>query len=135
MRFIGRSGRPFTEEQTKRQLDVFERVWRERDFGVWAVERAEGGALLGWCGFLPFEGEDVELVYLLDEPYWHQGFATEAARAVVEWGVTERGWQRLVAVTYEENAASRRVLERLGWQFEGARRAYDRDLAAYVLVV
>ena len=78
----------------------------------------ESQELIGWCGlqFLPEFGE-TEVAYLLSRPYWGQGLATEAARAAAQFGFQTLGLERLVAIAHVENAASQRVIEKLGMSF------------------
>jgi RimJ/RimL family protein N-acetyltransferase len=71
---------------------------------------------LGWLSFQPAEGTpgEVNLGYRFRRDAWGKGYATEGARALVRKGSSELGVQRVVATTYEENLASRRVMEKLG---------------------
>jgi len=57
-------------------------------------------------------GHRAEIGYVLGRPWWGQGFMTEAARAVVEWGLAQPAMFRVWAVTDVDNVASARVLER-----------------------
>ena len=84
----------------------------------WAMERRADGAFLGFCGVkpgprdTPIAGE-AEIGWRLARGGWGQGFATEAARAVLaaEWA---RGTPQVVAITVPANVRSRAVMERLG---------------------
>lgn len=67
-----------------------------------------------------------ELGYWIGRTDWGQGFATEAARAVVAFGFGTVALHRIQAVRVVRNAASGRVLEKLGMQREGVHRAYFR---------
>jgi len=88
-------------------------------FGLWLVSEAAGGASIGICGLLKRETlEDVDLGFAFRPAFWGQGFALEAARAVLAYGQSAFGLQRVVAVVQPDNAASLRVLERLGFAFE-----------------
>ena len=58
------------------------------------------------------------LGYAIGRSWWHQGLATEAARAVVAWGVQTFGLRRIQASADARNVASLRVLEKLGLQRE-----------------
>jgi RimJ/RimL family protein N-acetyltransferase len=92
--------------------------WQEHNCGWWAVLWRENQELIGWCGlqFLPEFGE-TEVAYLLSKPYWGKGLATEAAQAAVQFGFQTLGLERLVAIAHVENAASQRVIEKLGMSF------------------
>lgn len=103
-----------------------------KGFGVWATEDRSTGAFLGWFAFRPPEGaspDDVSLGYRLRRAAWGQGYATEAARALVRKGFTELGVRRVHATTYEHNVASRRVMERVGMRLVRSFRLTAADLA------
>jgi [ribosomal protein S5]-alanine N-acetyltransferase len=78
-----------------------------------------------------------ELGYWLGVPFWGRGHATEAAKAVVEYGFSSLGLHRIYAHHFTRNAASGRVLQKLGMTFEGIHREHVRkgdtfeDLANY----
>jgi len=59
-------------------------------------------------------GDDVELAYRLTRSSWGQGLATEAANTLLDYALGVVALPRIVAVTYPENRASQRVLEKLG---------------------
>jgi RimJ/RimL family protein N-acetyltransferase len=61
---------------------------------------------------------EVEVLYFFARPFWGRGFATEAARALVDYGFRELGLERIVALIHPENQASMRVAERIGLAFE-----------------
>lgn len=63
--------------------------------------------------------------YLLHQQYWGQGYATEAARAVVDWAISLPSIYRVWATCDAENLASVRVLEKCGLAFEGKLRCYS----------
>jgi len=90
---------------------------RNPAFGFWAaIERATGG-FLGWFSFRPRDEADpreVGLGFRLRRSVWGRGYATEGARALIGLGFTQLGVARVVATTYEDNLASRRVMEKVG---------------------
>src|SRR5213078_2963218 len=60
--------------------------WPLRGYGMWACETIDGGAFIGSVGiFEPLDWPEPEIAYSLDQPFWHQGFATEAARSARNW--------------------------------------------------
>ena len=81
--------------------------------GVWAVA-ARGGGFLGWVSLRPTPGGDPELGYRFHRAAWGAGYATEAARALVDRAFAETGTERVWATTMAVNTPSRRVLERVG---------------------
>jgi ribosomal-protein-alanine N-acetyltransferase len=87
-------------------------------YGLWAAE--EGGSLIGFCGLRHLDyAPEVEVLYGFAPAHWGRGLATEVAAAMLRYGFEEAGLDRILGVADKENAASRRVLEKLGMTFEG----------------
>ena len=88
-------------------------------WGLWAVEILATGEFIGFTGLwqvpddYPF-GPAVEVGWRLARRHWGQGFATEAARASVEFGFRELRLDEIVSMTAVGNLRSRRVMEKLG---------------------
>ncbi|GAB3786144.1 GNAT family N-acetyltransferase [Nocardioides ungokensis] len=89
-----------------------------------ALERASDGAFLGWCALSRWNPDyrSAAIGYVLDEAAWGQGYATEAARAVLQWAFDSLDLNRVQAETDTRNVASARVLEKLGFVREGTLR-------------
>jgi RimJ/RimL family protein N-acetyltransferase len=105
-----------------------------REGGLWVVEWRETPGFLGWCCLVPLEDSDlIELGYRYVRAAWGQGVATEAGRAVLNYGFRTLGFDPIVAVARRENLASRRVLEKLGLRAQGLRFHYGLNLAFYEL--
>ena len=92
---------------------------RSPGFGVWAIIEKASGDFLGWISLRPQKGVSGEatLGYRLRTAAWGQGYATEGARGLIRKGFTDLGLQRVIATTYEDNLASRRVMEKLNMTF------------------
>jgi RimJ/RimL family protein N-acetyltransferase len=118
MRHIG-GGLPFTREETLYNLTNIVNAFRRRGYGRWALEKKDGGRLIGYCGLSHGSDEiGVELVYLLAREEWGKGLACEAAAATLRYGFEALGFDSIAAVTRPDNRRSRRVMERLGMTFE-----------------
>jgi RimJ/RimL family protein N-acetyltransferase len=90
------------------------------DLGFWRVEGRADSTFYGLGALIRMPtGDDVELAYRLVRAAWGQGIASEAGVALVEYAFTTVGLKRLVAVTYPDNGASQRVLEKLGFARQG----------------
>jgi RimJ/RimL family protein N-acetyltransferase len=76
------------------------------------------GALIGMCG-IDLRRDGVELGYWLGVPFWRRGYATEAARALIDYAFAELGHEALQSGARVSNPASRRVLEKCGFQWTG----------------
>ena len=103
------------------------RAWQSeqprRRFQLAIVRRGESG-LIGNCGIRRKPDNDWEAAigYELSPQCWGLGYATEAARAMVDFGFSELGLRRIASWCIADNVASARVLERLGFVQEGRLR-------------
>ena len=89
----------------------------------WGLVRRADQAFLGTCGFGdldPARGVG-EIGYVLARPYWGQGYATEAASAVLRFGFVQLGLRLIEAHVFPENAASIRVLAKLSLRYRETR--------------
>ena len=77
------------------------------------------GDLIGGCGVGPLREQDPELGYWLGVPFWGNGYATEAARAVLDHAFTDLGHDVVLGAARVSNPASRRVLEKCGFHWTG----------------
>jgi len=102
-------------------------------FGLWALELKTPSEFLGQVGLFPVEGKgpEVEVAYELAPRVWGHGYATEAARALVEYGFRELGLGRIVALILPDNARSRNVASKCGMRLEQPGRFYGLDLLVY----
>ena len=93
--------------------------WVEHGFGQWVVELPGATSFLGVVGLETVSYQAhftpaVEVAWRLARPFWDRGYATESARAAVDYGFDELGLREIVALTVPANQRSRRVMERLG---------------------
>jgi RimJ/RimL family protein N-acetyltransferase len=99
--------------------------WAADGLGLWAIERREDGAFLGFAGLAaptfeaPFTPA-MEIGWRLARSAWGRGYATEAARAVLDYAFDVLGFEEIVSFTVPANARSRRVMERLGMTHDQA---------------
>ena len=97
----------------------FKAMIDDRGWGVWALERKAGGEFIGFVGLnipsdeLPFS-PCVEIAWRLAQGYWHQGYASEAARVALRFGFVELDLEEIVAFTSLGNLRSQAVMARLG---------------------
>lgn len=89
-----------------------------------AMDRASDGTFLGWCSLTRWNPDyrSAAMGYCLNEAAWGQGFATEAARAVLQWAYATLDLNRVQSEADTRNVASARVLEKLGFVREGTLR-------------
>jgi RimJ/RimL family protein N-acetyltransferase len=133
MRFLT-GGTPTPRELIQHEiLPRFLRSYeRAAGFGFWAAIEKASGDFLGWFSFRPPDGaapESVELGYRLRRAAWGRGYATEGSRALIRKGFSELGARRVFATTYQDNLASRRVMEKAGLGLVRTFRLTPADLA------
>jgi RimJ/RimL family protein N-acetyltransferase len=106
-------------------FDQIEAEWAECDFGLWALELAGSGELIGFTGLhrappgVPFQPA-VEVGWRLSPEHWDHGYATEAAAAVLADGFVRAGLAEVVSFTTRQNVRSQRVMRRLGMRRDTA---------------
>jgi RimJ/RimL family protein N-acetyltransferase len=124
---------PPTLEKTGRYIAHQLAHWQERGYGHWAVVTQDDGRVVGWNGleYLP-ETDETEVAYLLSRRVWGQGFATEAARAAVEFGLRTCALPAIIGLVHPENAGSIRVLEKCGLVFNNRAVYWGLELLRYV---
>lgn len=95
-------------------------------FGMWLVSRRDTGAPVGMAGLVKREFlADVDLGYALLPSGRGAGYATEVCRGIMQFAARAFGFRRLAAIVSPDNAASIRVLERLGFEYAGRVRFPD----------
>jgi RimJ/RimL family protein N-acetyltransferase len=135
MRHVGRSRRPTADlDATRRVVDFVLRHAEHHGFSMWAIDEIGGDEVVGIAGLIWVEGHgpDVEAAYVLRRDRWGRGYATEALREVLRIGHEDLGLERIVALAYPENEASRRVMEKAGMRPIGTERAYGSELTKHV---
>jgi len=111
-----------TEEDTWARLLRYAGHWAMLGFGYWAIEEKSSGRFVGDLGFADYKRDMEPAIHGLPEmgwilsPYVHgKGYATEAARAALDWGKPRFGDKRAVCLIVPENVASIRVAEKYGF--------------------
>jgi RimJ/RimL family protein N-acetyltransferase len=136
-RFLSLDGRPWPRERSVAVLESFQRQWRERGFGPWAVIDRHTGRWLGEIGLnelADWPGPDkVEVGWELHPSVWGRGLATEGARAALRYGFEVVGLKRIISTARADNAASRRVMEKCGLAFQ-EEFPYKGALAAWYAI-
>ena len=118
MRFLG--GKPMPRAEAWRNMAMVLGHWHLRGYGFWAVEEKESGELVGRVGCWYPEGwPGLEVGWTLRRSSWGRGYATEAARASINYVFNELGQTRVISLIDPNNVNSIRVAERLGEKPEG----------------
>lgn len=107
----------FSDAEVQTWLDKQRMRYRHDGFGLYAVVLKATGEMIGQCGLTWQEcrGRQVlEIGYLFQQAYWHQGYATEAARACKEYAFAHLGAEEVCSIIRDTNGASQHVAERNG---------------------
>lgn len=124
------TGMPLLKAEAAHALRGIIKHWTRHGYGRWAAVYKPTGKLIGYGGLRSFQGTP-ELVYLLDKPYWGIGLATELAEAALKYGFDERHFERIVAMTKVANAASQRVLEKIGMSLEKTEMICNMEVVCF----
>jgi ribosomal-protein-alanine N-acetyltransferase len=107
--------------------------WKRYGYGNWGILPNGEDEIIGWVGlqFLP-ELDETQVGFLLDKPIWGKGYATEAARASIQFGFDQLDFNQLIALVHPENTASRRVLDKCGMTYIETIRLWGMDIMRHL---
>ncbi|MCM3039361.1 GNAT family N-acetyltransferase [Paenibacillus motobuensis] len=117
---------PNTEEETKEYIEMVigqQRQMVRQDF-EFAVVIQETGELIGGCGLHISGSRQGETGYCFNHSYWGQGYATEAAGAMLRFGFHQLGLHRIYATCRPDNLGSAKVMQKNGMKYEGHLREH-----------
>ena len=103
-----------SEEEVTEVIEDSARDFAAAGYGLWLIQEQGRAELVGTAGLRPLEDLGLEIFYSLAPDSWGRGYATEAARAVVEHALGPLGLPEVLAEVDEGNTPSIRVIERLG---------------------
>ncbi len=133
MRFI-------REPQTKREeslawIKMISAKWNTEKVGFCGVIEKESKDFVGWCGLWHLkETGETEVGYAINKNFWGRGYASEAARRILQYGFEELNLERIVAVASPQNQASQNVMKRIGMEFVRVGKFYGNDLVQYSIL-
>ncbi len=129
MNFIN-GGTPSTREQVNAATArILKSMSENPGMGNWILLTKDTNEFVGWVMLRPLpQYNEIELGYRLKKKFWGRGFATEASRAVIEYGFSELKLEKIFAITEPSHINSQNVLAKLGMIFKGP-RSYNSVLA------
>ena len=111
-------GQPISRAECQAWLEVTARNYRERNYGMFALEEKVSGRVVGFCGLVHPGGQvEAEVKYAFFKSHWGRGLASEMLPALLEFGYESLGLVRVIATIHEANHASSRVVEKSGMRF------------------
>jgi RimJ/RimL family protein N-acetyltransferase len=128
---------PYSEQQARQWIAGFADLLPQGKVVVFGMTLKRAGSLVGTIGLRDIDAEhsQAELGFWVAVEYWGQGYATEAARAVVAFGFGQLGLNRIYAHHMVRNPASGRVLVKIGMKQEGLLRQRVRKWEVFEDVV
>jgi RimJ/RimL family protein N-acetyltransferase len=131
MRYIG-DGHPLTRPMAWRRMAMMIGHWSLRGYGIWGAEERASGNLVGQVGFWNPEGwPGFEVGWSLRRCFWGRGYATEGARAALEFAFTQMGQPEVISLIHPDNIASIRVADRLGERLIGPIEVMEKSALLY----
>jgi len=126
-RYLG-TGQGIPKESIGRFMEQWNMTFGH-GLGVYAVVEQAGGKLIGHCGVRGLPCGRKEILYAYGEDAWGKGYATEAAKAVLQAHES----RPLIAVSYPENTGSVSVIKKLGFRHTGQETMFGKVLECFVL--
>ncbi|RPJ96331.1 GNAT family N-acetyltransferase [Rummeliibacillus sp. TYF005] len=121
VRFIG-NGKTKNETEAKAFYDWIKASYdQNKDYGLKIIELKDTGERIGHAGLVPqiINGEElIEIGYWISTNYWGEGFATEVAKALRDYGEKELHLQKMIALIQVDNLASQKVARNIGMKEE-----------------
>lgn len=129
MRFIRE---PQNRKESADWVKLVSSRWAKERIGFCAMVVKSSNEFAGWCGLWQLkETGETEVGYAVAVEFWGKGYATEAALEFLRYAFEKMSLGKIVAVARPENAASRRVMEKLGMRYDYTGEFYGRDLVHY----
>lgn len=111
---------PYEDGMAEAWIDTHQSEFESKKSLVLALCDIRAGDLIGAMGLrIKMEFNHAELGYWIGEPFWGNGYATEAAKAILAYGFTVLGLNKIHAHHMTDNAASGKVMQKIGMAFEG----------------
>jgi ribosomal-protein-alanine N-acetyltransferase len=111
----------FSDNETQEWLDKQFKNYKEYGFGLWAVILKETDEMIGQCGLtMQYYNEKkvLEIGYLFQKAFWHQGYAAEAATACRDYAFDKLNAEKVYSIIRDSNSASQQVAIRNGMEIE-----------------
>lgn len=122
-----------TADETRALLETNERLFAQRGYGLWGAFDKVSGRLIGFCGLWHFRTPPaLEFLFGVDERHWRCGLGTELGRAIMSHLFDVHQMPCITGSTDATNAASRRALEKCGFEFERRETVDGLDTCFYV---
>jgi len=113
-------GSIFTKEKTIARIHECLDHWKKYYFGLNVIVEKSTGKMAGYCVLRHFDNchpklmGKIEIGYILDQPFWNKGYATEAVKACIKMGFEQHHFDEILATILPDNIASQKVVKKAG---------------------
>lgn len=123
-----------TKEEIKELLTKYINSYEKEDYYRWAIVLKETGECIGQIAYFLVDNTShfAEIEYCIGSAFQCKGYATEATKAVIDYGFREIKLHKVQISTMEMNPQSKRVIEKCGFTYEGMLRDYFYMSGEYV---
>ena len=123
--------KPFHSVDEARQFILNYDDYRKNGFGRWAVISKTNDEFLGWCGLKKNEEDAIDLGFRFLKAHWNRGYASESAKACLDYAFHQLNLDEIVGRAAKENRASIRILQKIGMEFWKEGVCHGIDDSAY----
>jgi len=125
---------PYEDGMAEEWIDKQRESFDKGETINFAITHRREGFLIGGIGFheIDRQSERAEIGYWIGKPYWRNGYGTEAARAVLQYGFEVLGLNRIHAIHFGNNPVSGRILQKIGMRHEGCHRQHFKKWGVFV---
>lgn len=121
---------PYSEEDARFWLEMSERAFEMKSAFTFAI-RDKTEKIIGAIGLHDRGDDKAELGYWLAKPFWNKGFVTEAAKAIIDFGLKELQFNKIYATHFLHNQASGKVLQKIGMEKEAVLKQHIKKNGEY----
>jgi len=118
---------PYLDGMAEEWISIQPENWRKGNQVVFAIVNKDTSILLGTVGLVKTKDFEVELGFWVGEPYWGQGYCTEAVKSLFDYSFEKLEVEKIIARYLSINPASGRVMEKVGMCYVGELQANDRN--------
>jgi len=125
---------PYDITMAQSWIQTHQQLFDDERSLVLAIERIEPKNLIGAIGLhdIRRDYDRAEIGYWIGKSFWNQGYCTEAAIALLNYGFTHYNLNRILAYHFSYNPASGRVMQKIGMKHEGTLRQHVKKLGTYI---
>ena len=118
---------PYLPGMALEWISTHDQGWKDRSNITYGIMFGDSAQLVGAMGLVLNSREEAELGYWIGKDYWGNGYCTEAAEKLLDFGFRKLGLERVIARHLANNPASGRVMEKCGMVFCGTSEGGDRN--------